>query len=456
MARFALAIAGIFATLVGVFGIQPAGAVQPCPDPGLCAQLSISGSAGVPGDTVNVEVSFQQGPSDGSPGGLDEIAALALTLSLDPNGVGAPLLLADCTQNPNGLPSAITPDPTLADFNVVVQNARCTEGRTHCLCPDPASGIAPDRFVNVAIFGQATGSDSALRVTTLPSGRLLTIALRIGAGASGTLPLHVYAAWSDGEHPQSTALVSIGDDLQVDQTCAPLSKPPCDAPGSVSQLALTDGAIIVIPTPTPTITSTATTTVTASSTATLTLTSTSTQTPIPSATTTPSETAATPSPTATPTSSVTLTATTSPASTPTSTETPYPTTTPTPAPSPTFTAGSSPTGTPIPTPTLAPSATPSDTPIPTATPVWTATETFTPSPAASETPTSTPPSTPPPPCVGDCNRDGAVTVDEILTMVNIALGNASLSLCPTGDGNGDQQITIDEILSAVNSALNGC
>jgi hypothetical protein len=58
--------------------------------------------------------------------------------------------------------------------------------------------------------------------------------------------------------------------------------------------------------------------------------------------------------------------------------------------------------------------------------------------------------------VGDCNGNQTVTVDEILTMVNIALGNASLSTCLAGDGNGDKQITVDEILAAVNHALNGC
>jgi hypothetical protein len=49
-----------------------------------------------------------------------------------------------------------------------------------------------------------------------------------------------------------------------------------------------------------------------------------------------------------------------------------------------------------------------------------------------------------------------VTVDEILTMVNIALGNEPLSDCGAGDGNGDHQITVDEILTAVNYALSGC
>jgi hypothetical protein len=62
----------------------------------------------------------------------------------------------------------------------------------------------------------------------------------------------------------------------------------------------------------------------------------------------------------------------------------------------------------------------------------------------------------PSPCAGDCNGNGTVTVDEILTMVNIALGNRPVSSCFAGDLNGDGQITVDEILVAVNNALNGC
>jgi hypothetical protein len=49
-----------------------------------------------------------------------------------------------------------------------------------------------------------------------------------------------------------------------------------------------------------------------------------------------------------------------------------------------------------------------------------------------------------------------VTVDELLTMANIALGNASLASCEPGDAGGDGAITIDEILTAVNYALSGC
>lgn len=59
-------------------------------------------------------------------------------------------------------------------------------------------------------------------------------------------------------------------------------------------------------------------------------------------------------------------------------------------------------------------------------------------------------------CVGDCNRDHQVTVDEILTMVNIDLGNLPITACLRGDGNGDGMITVDEILLAENNALNGC
>jgi hypothetical protein len=71
--------------------------------------------------------------------------------------------------------------------------------------------------------------------------------------------------------------------------------------------------------------------------------------------------------------------------------------------------------------------------------------TFTPTPTA-----------PPALCVGDCAGNGEVTVDELLLMVNIALGNALPSQCVAGDKNHDGEITIDEILTAVNNALTGC
>jgi len=59
-------------------------------------------------------------------------------------------------------------------------------------------------------------------------------------------------------------------------------------------------------------------------------------------------------------------------------------------------------------------------------------------------------------CVGDCGEAGTVDVADILTAVNIALGNLPVAACQAGDANGDGQITVDEILAAVNNALNGC
>jgi hypothetical protein len=59
-------------------------------------------------------------------------------------------------------------------------------------------------------------------------------------------------------------------------------------------------------------------------------------------------------------------------------------------------------------------------------------------------------------CVGDCNLDGTVTVDEIVTAVNIALGTRNVADCLPADGNSDGQVTVDEIVTAVNNALTGC
>lgn len=85
-----------------------------------------------------------------------------------------------------------------------------------------------------------------------------------------------------------------------------------------------------------------------------------------------------------------------------------------------------------------------------------------PLPTHTPTPSPTPPMATPTPsvtpvaCVGDCGGDGAVTVDELLVMVNVALGNIDATACVAGDVNGDGEITVDEILQAVNNALNSC
>jgi hypothetical protein len=59
------------------------------------------------------------------------------------------------------------------------------------------------------------------------------------------------------------------------------------------------------------------------------------------------------------------------------------------------------------------------------------------------------------PCIGDCDGSGTVTVDEILTLVNIALTTLPVSACPQGVGNATA-VTIDLIIEAVNNALGSC
>jgi hypothetical protein len=49
-----------------------------------------------------------------------------------------------------------------------------------------------------------------------------------------------------------------------------------------------------------------------------------------------------------------------------------------------------------------------------------------------------------------------VTIAELLRMVNIALGEASVDTCAAGDSNHDQVVTINEILQAVSRALTAC
>jgi hypothetical protein len=59
-------------------------------------------------------------------------------------------------------------------------------------------------------------------------------------------------------------------------------------------------------------------------------------------------------------------------------------------------------------------------------------------------------------CAGDCDSDGSVTVDELVTMVNIALEQLPPSRCSNGDANNDGRITVNELVGAVNSALSDC
>lgn len=137
--------------------------------------------------------------------------------------------------------------------------------------------------------------------------------------------------------------------------------------------------------------------------------------------------------------------------------TPTPTRTPTPTATQTPTATLTPTTTPTSTVTLTATATPTGTHTATATVTPTASDTPLVSPTPTQTETPPPSSTPTlPPCVGDCNGSQDVAVNELITLVNIVLGNADLSACVAGDADGNGEITVNEIIIGVNNTLNGC
>ena len=59
-------------------------------------------------------------------------------------------------------------------------------------------------------------------------------------------------------------------------------------------------------------------------------------------------------------------------------------------------------------------------------------------------------------CGGDCDRSGAVAVDDLVRGVNIALGSAASEECPSMDGDDSGDVTINELLVAVRHLLDGC
>lgn len=58
-------------------------------------------------------------------------------------------------------------------------------------------------------------------------------------------------------------------------------------------------------------------------------------------------------------------------------------------------------------------------------------------------------------CVGDCDGDGAVEINELILGVNIALDVLDISECPNLD-DGQGTVTVARLIAAVNSALCDC
>jgi len=74
-------------------------------------------------------------------------------------------------------------------------------------------------------------------------------------------------------------------------------------------------------------------------------------------------------------------------------------------------------------------------------------------PTGAASPTPTPTVDPDPSCVGDCNGDGRVAINELVRGVGGALGGEG---CAAFDRNTDGMIAIAELVAAVNAAMSGC
>jgi hypothetical protein len=60
-------------------------------------------------------------------------------------------------------------------------------------------------------------------------------------------------------------------------------------------------------------------------------------------------------------------------------------------------------------------------------------------------------------CIGDCNGDGAVRIEELLTGINVALGHRPVADCTAfGCGDGTLDILVTCAVAAVTNALVGC
>jgi len=165
--------------------------------------------------------------------------------------------------------------------------------------------------------------------------------------------------------------------------------------------------------------------------------------PLPGPCTEPPTPTFTPTPSNTPTATFTFSNTATATRTPTLTNTPTRTDTGTPTHTPTASDTPTATGTATNTPTASNTPVATDTPVATNTPVDTATATNSPTPDI-------------PSCPGDCNGDGTVAINELITAVNISLGSLPIDACLAADLNRDGNVAINELISAVNANLGGC
>ena len=77
-----------------------------------------------------------------------------------------------------------------------------------------------------------------------------------------------------------------------------------------------------------------------------------------------------------------------------------------------------------------------------------------PTATATEVSTATPTATPVV-CIGNCNGDASVSVDELVTMVGITLETLAPSTCPEGLPGG-AATNVAMVVRAVDNALGAC
>jgi len=59
-------------------------------------------------------------------------------------------------------------------------------------------------------------------------------------------------------------------------------------------------------------------------------------------------------------------------------------------------------------------------------------------------------------CGGDCNLNGLVAVNELVTGVNISLDPGKLAACKAMDTNNSLEVEVNELVAGVNHSLQGC
>lgn len=79
-------------------------------------------------------------------------------------------------------------------------------------------------------------------------------------------------------------------------------------------------------------------------------------------------------------------------------------------------------------------------------------ETPTPTPAATTTPTMDVGQT----CVGDCDRNGIVQIQELVQGIGVALGTDESITCRAFDSDENGSVEISELVEGVRNALSGC